>query len=190
LDEAALQNLQTLDAYNRYLNIWISECYHNKVHSALSDTPQNAYQKSKIPLRFADPNLLAEAFLHADSRIVDKSGCISLNKQLYEVSLTLIGHKVEVIYDPQDKSEVTIKHESTGFIKRAKKLEIGTKAAPRPKLPDTMLPTPAASSRLLDAKEGEYDSKVHEKRYAISYAAFEESAESEGLGFLGGDSYV
>jgi len=190
LDEAALQNLQTLDAYNRYLNIWISECYHNKVHSALNDTPQNAYHKSKIPLRFADPNLLAEAFLHSDSRTVDKSGCISLNKQLYEVSLTLIGREVEVIYDPQDKSEITVKHDPTGFIKRTKKLEIGTWAAPRPKLPDTILPAPAASSRLLDAKEGEYDGKVQEKRYAISYAAFEDSAESEGLGFLGGDSYV
>jgi len=174
LAEAALQNLRTLDAYNRYLNIWISECYHNKVHSALKDTPQNVYQQSKTPLRFADPNLLAEAFLHSETRRVDKSGCISLEKQLYEVSLTLIGTKVEIIYDPQDKSEVTVKHEPTGFVKRAKKLEIGTKTAARPKLPNAMLPASPSSSRLLDAKEGEYAGKVKEKRYAIRYAAFDD----------------
>jgi len=28
--EAALQNLSTLGGYNRYLNVWISECYHKK----------------------------------------------------------------------------------------------------------------------------------------------------------------
>jgi hypothetical protein len=178
--------MQTLDAYNHYLNVWISECYHNKVHSALKDTPQNVYQYSKTPLRFADTNLLAEAFLHSDTRKVDKSGCISLDKKLYEVSLTLIGREVEVIYDPQDKTEVTVKHEPSGFVKRTKKLAIGTNAAARPKLPDTMLPVPAASSRLLDAKETEYDGKVHEKRYAIRYADFDD----DGMGFLGGDAYV
>ena len=184
--EAALQNLQTLDSYNHYLNVWVSECYHNKVHSALKDTPQNAYQRSKTPLRFADANLLAEAFMHSDTRKVDKSGCISIDRQLYEVSLNLIGRQVEVVFDPQDKNEVTVKHEPTGFVKRAKKLAIGEHAAARPKLPGTMLPIPASSSRLLDAKESEYAGKTREKRHAIRYADFCD----DGLGFLGGDAYV
>ena len=183
--EASLQNLQTLDAYNHYLKIWISECYHNKVHSALKTTPKNAYQNSMAPLRFPDPNILAEAFLHSDTRQVDKSGCISLDKQLYEVSLTLIGRQVEVIYDPMDKTEITVKHEATGFTKRTKKLAIGTSAAARPKLPNTMLPTTASSSRLLDAKEAVFDTKDQEKRYAIRYSAFEDDDISDLSGLLG-----
>jgi len=188
--EAALQNLQTLDAYNHYLNVWITECYHNKIHSGLKDTPQNVYKQSKIPLRFVEHNLLVEAFLHSETRKVDKSGCISLDSQLYEVSLTLIGQKVEILYDPLDKSEITVKHAPTAFIKRVVKLKIGTSSAPRPRLPDSILPSPAPSSRLLDAKEAKYNSKIHEKHYAISYAAFDEDDTLPHCSRTGGEDNV
>jgi len=188
LEEAAIQDIQTLEAFNRYLNIWLAECYHNKVHSSLKDTPFNVYQGSKVPLRFVDPNLLAEAFLYSDDRIVDKSGCISINKQMYEVSLTLIGSRVEVIYDPLDKSEVTVRHTPSGFIKRVGKLAIGTSSAPRPKIPSAFKPSPTQFSRLLNAKEDIYNSKLHEKQSVISYAAFDDKCEKTIL--PGGNSNV
>jgi transposase InsO family protein len=190
MDEAKLQNLQTLDAYNHYLNVWITECYHNKTHAGLKDTPQNTYGQSKTPLRFVDHNLLREAFLHSETRKVDKAGCISLNRQLYEVSLTLIGQQVEILYDPMDKSEITVKHKPTSFEKRAYKLKIGTKAATRPKLPDFMLPAPASSSRLLDAKESKFTSRVKEKSYAISYAAFDDDNDFPACHLSGGEDSV
>ena len=176
--EASLQNLSTLDGYNKNLKVWIAECYHNKEHSALKDTPANAYRKSKSNLRFVNPYVLAEAFLHFDTRKVDKSGCISLNSRLYEVGVVLIGSKVDVLYDPADTSIITVKHEPSGFEKRVSVLNIGTRVAQRPELPTSFLPGSPNSSRLLDAKERIYNKNREAKRSVIRY------------GDIGGDSHV
>ena len=176
--EASLQNISTLDGYNKNLKVWIAECYHNKEHSALKDTPANVYRKSKSNLRFVNPDVLAEAFLHFDSRKVDKSGCISLNSRLYEVGVVLIGSKVDVLYDPADTSIITVKHEPSGFEKRVSVLNIGTRVAQRPELPTSFLPGSPNSSRLLDAKERIYNKNREAKRSVIRY------------GDIGGDSHV
>ena len=169
LAEASLQNLSTLDSYNKYLNVWISECYHNKVHAALKDTPANAYRNGKTPLRFAEPGVLADAFLHFESRKVDKSGCVSLKSRFYEVSPTLAGSTVDILYDPQDMDAITVKHAPSGFDKRVPPLVIGTRVAQRPKLPPSILPANPGSSRLLDAKKGIHDKKSELMRSVIRY---------------------
>jgi hypothetical protein len=104
---------------------------------------------------------------------VDKSGCISLDGQLYDVGLGLMGRRVEVLYDPADKSTVTVKHTASGFSKPVMAQKIGPKAAPRPEMPETLLPVQPGSSRLLDAKKDIYDKTIVEKRKAIRYSAFE-----------------
>lgn len=177
--EATAQNLSTLDGYNHYLNVWISECYHNKEHSTLKATPIATYRASKTPSRFVSPDILAEAFMHQETRKVDKSGCITLGTRLYEVGIPLIGSKVEVLFDPADKSVITVKHEKSGFEKRVEEYKIGTHVGARPKLPDFMLPgTKPESSRLLTAKEVGFDNAREIRRGAIKYAG------------LGGDSNV
>jgi hypothetical protein len=169
--EAALQNLSTLDGCNRYLNVWISECYHNKEHSALKATPLVSYQTSKAPLRFVQPDVLADAFMHQEERKVDKAGCITLDARLYEVGIPLIGSKVSVLFDPADKSVVTVKHEKSGFEKRVEECKIGAHVGARPKLPAHVLPgAKPESSRLLSAKEASYDKTREVKRTAIKYS--------------------
>ena len=189
--EASLQNLSTLDGYNRNLNIWLSECYHNREHSTLKTTPLIAYQTSKTPLRFVQPDVLAEAFLHQETRKVDKSGCITLGTRLYEVGIPLIGSKVEVLFDPADKSVVTVKHEKSGFEKRVAEYIIGTHTGERPKLPASMLPDTPGSSRLLNAKEAGYDKTNEIRRQAIKYAGMDWSFASQTARPCNpGDSYV
>jgi transposase InsO family protein len=174
LAEAKLQNLTTLDGYNHYLNIWLSECYHRKEHSSINTTPFYAWNSSKNPIRTVTPQVLADAFMHQESRKVDKSGCISFEKQLYEVGLGLIGQRVDILYDPTDLSLMTALHTATGFTKRISPLKIGVRAGKRPKMPDTMLPVNAASSRLLDLKEAKFQQSYREKTAAIKYSAMEE----------------
>jgi hypothetical protein len=189
--EADLQKLTTLGEYNYYLGVWLQECYQTKVHSSLKETPLNAYQKSKNPLRFVDTETLAYAFLHSEDRKVDKSGCISLDGQLYDVGLSHMGRRVEVLYDPADKSTVTVKHGSSGFSKTVTTLKIGPKAAPRPKMPETLLPVKPGSSRLLDAKKDIFDKTIIEKRKAIRYSAFEnDGTDKQNMGTNGGRSHV
>ncbi|NHC21547.1 Mu transposase C-terminal domain-containing protein, partial [Bacillus sp. MM2020_4] len=83
-----------------------------------------AFRSDKKALRFIDPDKLTNAFLHCETRKVDKSGCISFMDQKYEVGLSFIGRKVDVVYDPTDLEELTIEYEGHSPWK-AKKLVIG-----------------------------------------------------------------
>jgi len=97
---------------------------------------------------------LATAFLHAETRKVDKSGCISFQDRKYEVGINFVGCQVDVIYDPSDVTELTIEYE--GYPSwTAKELVIGERAGKRPSLPEHMTKTPATSSRLLSSAKAE-----------------------------------
>ena len=113
LNEAALEKPKTLERLNELFWVWLSECYQNKPHSALENqrSPESAYRSDKKPLRFVDPEELADAFLHCEKRKVDKSGCISFMNRKYEVGLPFIGCTVDVVFDPADITELTIEYE-------------------------------------------------------------------------------
>jgi len=170
LAEASLKKLNTIDGYNHYLKVWLQECYHSKIHSSLMDTPENAYKTSKAPLRFVSPEIIADAFLHSESRKVDKAGCISFQSRLYEVGLSLIGQTVDIVYDPADTQILTVEYKPTGYSGQAHIIAVGPYAGKRPKLPETMLPELAKTSRLLDAKEKKYQQNQNAVRRAIRYS--------------------
>ena len=132
--------------------VWLEECYQVKPHSGLENSmsPEVAYRSDKHALKFLDPDIITQAFLHCEERKVDKSGCISFQNQKYEVGLNFIGSKVNVVFDPADTRELTIEYEGhTPFT--AKPLVIGERTGKRPKMPEHMQAVPAESSRLLAA---------------------------------------
>ena len=154
LDEYKFDNsARTLDEMNERFWIWLEECYQNKPHSALKDmTPVQAYNNDKKPLKYLSSDVVANAFLHAESRKVDKSGCISFNSIKYEVGLPYVGRRVEIIFDPQNTDELTVEYqEDTPFV--VKKLTIGERVSERPKIPEFMTLVKPTKSRLLDAAE-------------------------------------
>ncbi|GAB3796993.1 hypothetical protein GCM10028868_17650 [Virgibacillus kimchii] len=79
LDEVSLEKPTTLDHLNERLRVWLSECYQYKPHSALGEnqSPEAAFRSDDKALRFVSTEELAQAFLHCETRKVDKSGCIS-----------------------------------------------------------------------------------------------------------------
>lgn len=170
LAEAVLEKPQTLEKLNQLFAVWLEECYQNKPHSGLEGniSPQTAYRSDRKALKFLDPETIANAFLHCEERKVDKAGCISFAGKKYEVSLSFIGCKVDVIYDPADISELTIEYEGHNPFK-AKELIIGEKSAPRPKLPEHLQPAPADSSRLLNAAARKNKERREFQTPAISY---------------------
>jgi len=152
LAEVPLEKPQSLDRLNQLFAVWLEECYQHKPHTGLSGniTPYAAYHSDKHPLKYIDPETLANAFMHCEERKVDKSGCISFEGRKYEVGLNFIGCKVSVIYDPADTSELTIEYESHEPF-RVRQMVIGEHSGKRPRLPEHLLPEPADSSRLLSA---------------------------------------
>jgi len=170
LSEAALEKPQTLDRLNDLFQVWLTECYQNKPHSGLNDniSPETAYRSDQKALKFLEPETIANAFLHAEERKVDKAGCISFFSKKYEVGLNFIGCKVTVVYDPASIEEITIEYEGHEPFK-ASELLIGERTANRPKLPEHLQPKPADSSRLLAAATKKNKQRKAEQAPAVSY---------------------
>ena len=173
LNEARLKSPQSLSEINDLLNIWLAECYHNKEHAGIEDTPESAYQSSKTPLRFLPVETVAKAFLRLEKRRVDKSGCISFKGNKYEVGVVYVGRTVDIVYDPADISTLTVEYDNTAF--RINELVIGTHSGPRPKLPEHMTDAMPKTSRLLDEKQKRYDKHRLSASRAISYAEINKS---------------
>ncbi|ARU60491.1 transposase [Tumebacillus avium] len=180
LTEAALEKPQTLDQLNLLFQVWLTECYQTKPHSALDDnsSPQVAFRSGSTPLRLAEESLIADAFLHSETRKVDKAGCISFMGKKYEVGLSFIGQKVEVVYDPRDISTITIEYGShTPW--QAKELIIGEWAGRRPSIPSTIEPLIVEGSRLLDAAEKKNQVRKERQTRAVSFRKIREEAKRD-----------
>lgn len=170
LSEVALEKPKTLAQLNEWFQVWLSECYQNRSHSALpgKQSPETTYRSDKQALRFVDPDELTHAFLHCEVRKVDKSGCISFAGCLYEVGLPFIGCKVDVVYDPADISELTIEYEGHEPW-RVRELMIGERAGKRPPLPAHLEKVPAQTSRLLEAAAERNHERKAQQAPAVSY---------------------
>lgn len=178
LAEAALEKPQTLDKLNQLFWVWLEECYQTKPHSGLDGkaSPESAYRSDKKALKFLDPETIATAFLHCEERKVDKAGCISFQGEKYEVGLPFIGCKVDVVYDPVDISQLTIEYQGHPPW-TAKRLVIGEKSEPRPKLPPHMQKQPAEASRLLAAAEKQNEQRKALQMPAVSYRTVKKDGE-------------
>lgn len=171
LSEVELEKPKTLEHLNALFEVWLSECYQNKPHSALDGrNPEQAFRGDPHPLRFIQPDVLADAFLHCEERKVDKAGCISFMGKKYEVGILFIGRKVQVVYDPADITEITIEHEGHSPWK-ARELVIGERAGKRPTLPEHLQLKPADSSRLLRGAEKQRAQRQDRQTPAISFRA-------------------
>jgi len=170
LKESVLEKPKSLEHLNELFQVWLSECYQNRVHSALKNkmSPQQAFQSDQQPIRFADSEVLKSAFLHSESRKVDKSGCISFMGKKYEVGLLFIGRTVDIVYDPADISELIIEYEGHSPWK-AHELEIGKLVGKRPGLPEHLIPQIADSSRLLQAAKDKNEERQRRQIPAISF---------------------
>jgi putative transposase len=172
LSEAALEKPKTLDRLNELFQVWLTECFQCKPHSALGEkiSPESAFRSDRNALRFIDPDIMGNAFLHCETRKVDKSGCISFMDQKYEVGLSFIGRQVEVVYDPSDLEELTIEYDGHSPWK-ARKLVIGERAGQRPTMPSHLQVQEANCSRLLKEAELKHQERQIEQAPAATFRA-------------------
>lgn len=174
IEEVNLNRPDSIEELNRLFNAWLSECYHSKIHSALGITPEQAFKCDSMPLRYPDDAILSTAFLHCETRKVNKSGCISFMGKDYDVGILYAGQQVDVVYDPQNIARVRIeaKDHEPFYAEPAK---VGTHVAKKPKRAE-IESIPADSSRLLDAVTKSAGEK--ERRAIISYSQVLEDAEN------------
>lgn len=193
LREAKAEKITTLEELNRMWHLWVDEYYHNKPHGGLEEyyrsqgwdvptggiSPVQEWNRDSRRLVFLDTAVVAEAFLHHETRRVDKGGCISMDGQLYEVSAALIGAKVEVSFDPMCMDTVTVRYPGINPI-QAKKLTIGEYCDPKPAIPASMLPLEPQASRMLGVLEKKHNARQHLQANAISFSSFRKDTPKGG----------
>ena len=109
--EAGLAQVKSIAHLNQLYRAWLEEAYQHKEHSELNGrSPMEAYQRDEKRVKFASAQECYDAFLHEETRMVDKTGCFSLHGVTYEAGVAYIRKKVDVRFDPFELSVVEVWH--------------------------------------------------------------------------------
>lgn len=185
LREAKLHKIRTLEELNRYWSIYLEEYYHKEAHDGIREyyeslgvsvgregiTPLQEWNRDSRALTFLDTATVAEAFLHHETRLVDKGACISFQGRKYETRPCLIGFKVEIAYDPSFPETITVRHPGMEPF-TAQPLKIGAFCDKNPTLPVSMQETVPENSRFLNVLEKKQDQSRRRMADAISFGRF------------------
>lgn len=183
--EAKLKNITTLEELNRYWDIYLEEYYNKNPHEGIREyyisrnlrvpengiTPEQEWNSDSRPLKFLDPDLVADAFLHHEERLVDKGACISFRGRKYETKPSLIGCTVTISYDSKAPEILRVSYPDMEPFD-AVPLKIGAFCDKTPALPLSMQPQRAETSRLLDALEKSHSGSAERRADAISFGSF------------------
>jgi hypothetical protein len=105
--------ISTLEELNRALAAWLDGYYHVRVHGGTGETPKARLEKSKREPRRIPVIELVDIFLWEEERRVDKTGCVKVAGNLYEVDLALVGKKVTLRFNPFDLSLIQVWHNNS-----------------------------------------------------------------------------
>ena len=120
--------------------------------------------------------MVSEAFLHHEQRKVDKGACISFRGKRYETKASLIGHTVEISYDPAAPEQITISYQGMEPFTAAP-LKISSYCDKRLTLPASMQEQTPTTSRFLDALEVRHKQNQQQMADAISFASYRKEAD-------------
>jgi transposase InsO family protein len=109
----------SLDELNGALELWIREVYHQRVHSATGHTPLDRFTSRMECLR-ACPDDLKDHFRIIARRTVAKDRTLTLDGNLFEAPVQLIGQRVDLFYhrDSPKRVEVRWQQKSYGYLTR------------------------------------------------------------------------
>ncbi len=103
-----------LDQLNEALTGWITESYHERIHSATGQTPFERFTGKMHCLRSSPANL-KDYFRKVARRTVSKDRSVTLDGRLYEAPVALIGKRVELLYHDHDPGKVEVKYQNKSF---------------------------------------------------------------------------
>jgi hypothetical protein len=92
--------LTTLAELNAALAAWLDGYYHIREHGSTKQSPKARLSSCNRELRRKTLAELTDIFLWEEGRTADKTGCVSLDGNTYEVDLELCRKRVLLRYDP------------------------------------------------------------------------------------------
>ena len=112
-DVVGRHHVTDLAELNRLFQAWVETQYHRTVHSETGHTPLVRWEAGWDRLGGAPamptPADLTEAFLWEEHRRVTKTATVSLHGNSYEVDASLVGRKVELVFDPFDLTRIEVR---------------------------------------------------------------------------------
>lgn len=107
----------SLDELNGAFDLWVRQVYHQRVHSGTGKKPLDRFTSRMECLRAA-PDDLKDHFRMVARRRVNKDRTITLDGNLFEAPVKLIGQRVDLLYhkDSPNSVEVRWKQKSYGYI--------------------------------------------------------------------------
>lgn len=110
LVEVEARGAESLAELNRLFGAWVEAVYHARVHSETNQAPLERFLRDGPPA-LPSPEALREAFLWSERRQVAKTATVSLYSNRYEVDAALVGHHVELVFDPFDLTTVEVRYQ-------------------------------------------------------------------------------
>ena len=109
--------LQGLEDCQRFFVAWLRSDYNARVHSSTREAPETrlAAIHPEHPLIWVDPQMLADAFLWTETRVVTAVGTVSIEGHDFEVAPELARRKVTLRFDPYDLSRILVEHDGRSF---------------------------------------------------------------------------
>jgi transposase InsO family protein len=108
----------TLEALNAAFWEWVELEYHRQPHQGLAgQTPLQIWtqQASQLGRLARAPEPLDRLFRHRAQRRVGKDRVVQLGGKLYQAPVALIGEKVELLYDPENLSQVEVRWQQKSY---------------------------------------------------------------------------
>ncbi len=139
--EAEAAGIADLQQLNDRFVAWAESYLNCRLHSETGQTPIARFQ-AQGPPRAADPELLQEAFRWSCLRKVSRTATLSLLGNRYQVDSALVGRQVELRYDPEDLSRISV-HFQGRLVGDAVPFRLGRHV--HPQVPQAVSPTPEST---------------------------------------------
>ncbi len=186
-----MAHVHSVEELNRRWKIFLEQEYQKEAHAGIREyyesrgasvpvcgiTPEQEWMRDARGLVFLDVSVVAEAFLHHESRRIDEAGCFSLGGVRYEAGAALANLEAEIAYDPMDMETVRVCCRGAAPL-LAHRMEIGASASKVPAVPMGMTGSIPETSRLLDALEKKYKEDHGQMARALSFGDYGKEAGS------------
>jgi putative transposase len=93
---------------NSLFEAWLHQVYHQRVHSETEQTPLQRFLAHGAPTPVPG-DLLDEAFRWSEWRTVTSAAQVNLHGNLYDVDASLVGARVELVFNPDDLDNIDVR---------------------------------------------------------------------------------
>ena len=184
--EIRVSKVHSLVELNRKWKYFLEQDYQKEAHDGIREyyesqgvdvppegiSPMREFIRDTRGLVYLDTALVSEAFLHHETRKLDRAGCFSFGDVKYEVSAALANAEVEIAYDPMNTDVIKVMYRDMEPI-YASRMRIDAFCDKTPPVPVGMKTEKVPeTSRFLDALEKKYKEEHQMMADALSFGEY------------------